>query len=133
MHVMISRRQLLAGGSAGIGALLVHGGAPGLVAKPVAEVVQPLEITARPLEHFAKLNPAQRRFGRLEYRGGLVLTSEQSDFGGLSDLVMSRDGQRILVISDQGHWVSADIVYDGARLAGLRSARIGPLRSSRGQ
>jgi hypothetical protein len=133
MHVMISRRQLLAGGSAGIGALLVHGGAPGLLAKPVAEVVEPLDIAARPLEHFAKLNPAQRRFGRLEYRGGLVLTSEQSDFGGLSDLVMNRDGQRILVISDQGHWVSADIVYDGARLAGLRSARIGPLRSSRGQ
>jgi hypothetical protein len=133
MHVMISRRQLLAGGSAGIGALLVHAGAPGLEAKPAAEVVQPLEVKARPLEHFAKLNPTQRRFGRLEYRGGLVLTSEHKDFGGLSDLVMSKEGQRALMISDQGHWVSAEIVYDGARPAGLRSARIGPLRSSRGQ
>jgi hypothetical protein len=127
---MISRRQLLAGGSA----LLVHAAAvPGLQAKPASDVVEPLEISARPLEHFSKLNPTQRRFGRLEYRGGLLLASEHKSFGGLSDLVMSRDGGRALMISDEGHWISAEIVYDGVRPAGLRSARIGPLRSSKGQ
>ncbi|NJO22594.1 MAG: hypothetical protein HC868_06170 [Sphingomonadales bacterium] len=125
---MISRRQLLAGGSA----FLVHAAAaPGLQAKPASDVVEPLEISARPLEHFSKLNPTQRRFGRLEYRGGLLLASEHKSFGGLSDLVMSRDGRRALMISDEGHWISAEIVYDGMRPAGLRSARIGPLRSSK--
>lgn len=130
---MISRRQLLAGGSAGVGTILLHAAAPGLAAKPAADVVAPLEITARPIEHFAKLKPAQRQFGRLEYRGGLLLTSEHKHFGGLSDLVMSRDGRQVLIISDEGHWISAEMVYDGTRPAGLRSARIGPLRSAAGQ
>jgi hypothetical protein len=127
---MISRRQLLAGG---VGALLHLTGGPGLQAKPASDVVEPLEIKARPLEHFSKLNSTQRRFGRLEYRGGLLLTSDHKSFGGLSDLVMSRDGRRALLISDEGHWIWAEMVYDGARPAGLRSASIGPLRSSRGQ
>lgn len=130
---MISRRRLLTGGSAGIGAALLHAAAPGVEAKPAVDVVEPLEIKARPIDHFAKLNPTQRRFGRLEYRGGLLLTAENKSFGGLSGLVMSRDGQHVLFISDEGNWISADMVYDGTRPAGLRSARIGPLKSARGQ
>ena len=128
---MISRRQLLAGG---VGALLMHVAmAPGLQATMASDVIEPLEIKARSLDYFAKLHPTQRRFGRLEFRGGLVLTSEHKSFGGLSDLVMSGDGQRALIISDEGHWISAEMVYDGTRPAGLRSARIGPLRSAKGQ
>ncbi len=131
---MMSRRQLLAGGGASVGALLMHLTAvPGLQAEPASDVVEPLEIKARPLEHFSKLNPTQKQFGRLEYRGGLLLTSDHKSFGGLSDLVMSRDGQRALIISDEGHWIWAEMAYDGVRPVGLRSARIGPLRSSRGQ
>jgi hypothetical protein len=105
----------------------------GLQAKPASDVVEPLEIKARPLEHFSKLNPTQRRFGRLEYRGGLLLTSDNKSFGGLSDLVMSRDGRRALLVSDEGHWISAEMAYDGVRPVGMRSATIGPLRSSKGQ
>jgi hypothetical protein len=128
---MISRRQLLA---VGLGALLMHLTAgSGLQAKPASDVVEPLEIKARPLEHFSKLNPTQRRFGRLEYRGGLLLTSDNKSFGGLSDLVMSRDGRRALLVSDEGHWISAEMAYDGVRPVGMRSATIGPLRSSKGQ
>lgn len=133
---MISRRQLLIGGgaSAGAGALLMHLAArPGLQAKPASDVVEPLEIKARPLAHFSRLNPTHRRFGRLEYRGGLLLTSDHKNFGGFSDLVMSRDGHRALLVSDEGHWISAEMAYDGVRPVGLRSASIGPLRSSRGR
>ncbi|MFM9847619.1 MAG: esterase-like activity of phytase family protein [Hyphomicrobiaceae bacterium] len=130
---MISRRQLLASGGAGIGALMVHvAAAPGLLATTASDVAEPLEIKSQPLAHFSKLHPSQQRFGRLEFRGGLVLTSEHKSFGGLSDLVMSRYGQHTLIISDEGHWISAEIVYDGTRPAGLRSARIGPLRSAKG-
>jgi hypothetical protein len=131
---MISRRQLLAGGSAGLSSLLAHVAlAPGLQATTASDVVEPLQIKGQRLEHFFKLQPSQRRFGRLEFRGGLVLTSEHKSFGGLSDLVMSRDGQRALIISDEGHWISAEMVYEDTRPTGLRSARIGPLRSAKGQ
>ena len=131
---MISRRQLLAGGGAGIGALLVSVAAGSeLHATTASAVAEPVEIKAIAIEHFSKLRPAQQRFGRLEFRGGLVLTSDHTSFGGLSDLVISRDGRQMLFASDQGHWISAEMTYDGTRPASLRSAHIGPLRSAKGQ
>lgn len=93
---------------------------------------EPFEITARPIEAFEKANPSRRRFGRLEFRGGLVLTSGHKDFGGLSDLVVAPDGRRLLAVSDEGSWISAEIAYDGIRPAGLKNARIGPLLAMSG-
>jgi hypothetical protein len=97
---------------------------------PLAE---PIEIKATPIEAFEKGNPSRRRFGRLEFRGGLLLTSEHKDFGGLSDLIVSADGRHLLSVSDEGHWVSADIGYEGTRPAGLANARLGPLQSAGGR
>lgn len=70
-------------------------------------------------------NPSERRAGRLIYRGGLVLTSDHRDFGGWSDLGISADGDEMLAISDQGHWLRAKLTYDGnGDLAGVGDSEI---------
>src|SRR5262245_66210036 len=74
-----------------------------------------IEITARPIAHFERGRPDVKRFGDLEFRGGLVLTSSSTHFGGWSDLIMEADGNSLFAISDVGGWFSADIKYGGHR------------------
>jgi hypothetical protein len=62
-----------------------------------------------------------------------VLSSPSPDFGGWSGLAMEADGKSLLAISDVGSWMTADVVYNGKRPAGLARARLGPLLGSRGQ
>jgi hypothetical protein len=92
-----------------------------------------IEITARPIAHFERGRPDVKRFGDLEFRGGLVLTSPSKDFGGWSDLIVEADGNSLFAVSDVGAWLAADIKYDGTRPVGLTNARIGPMLTVKGR
>ena len=77
--------------------------------------------------------PDRRDLGALTYRGGLVLTSDDPAFGGLSALELSPDGTRLLALSDRGHWLVADIMHDASGApSGLANARMAPLRDAAG-
>ncbi len=91
------------------------------------EPVELVQVEAKPIGHFAKSDPARRTFGKLEFRGGLVLTSPSPKFGGWSALEIDPGGGRILAISDIGLWMTAGLTYNGGALSGLGDARIGPL------
>jgi hypothetical protein len=95
--------------------------------------VRSVEIQTRPIPHFQVSKPDQRRFGRLEYRGGLALTSSDPDFGGWSGLVIEPDGQRMLTVSDTGAWLSAEIKYRNGVPIGLSKALMGPVRALKGR
>jgi len=130
----VDRRAVLAGVLAGTGAAL----APTLGRTedkdpPPPSSIESLEIDARPIRHFERGRPEVMRFGQLEFRGGLVLSSPSANFGGWSGLVMEADGKSLLAISDIGSWMTANIAYDGSRPTGLTRARLGPLLGSRGQ
>jgi hypothetical protein len=76
------------------------------------------------------LDPAQVGLGSLRYRGGLWLSSPDSRFGGFSDLRVSRNGQRLLAISDCGYQLAANLLYgaDGS-LSDLGDAELNLLRA----
>ena len=95
---------------------------------PNGLAVEPIDVEARFIDEFDKSRPDRRRFGRLEWRGGLVLSSPSPNFGGWSGLAIEPDGRRFVAISDAGTWMTAEIVYAGSRPAGVRGAKIGPLR-----
>jgi len=79
-------------------------------------------------------NPDDRRAGALLYRGGLLLTSGERAFGGLSDLAVSADGNEILAISDGGSWLRAKLAYDRAgNLAGMNSVEMAPMLNRGGR
>lgn len=56
----------------------------------------------------------QAALGRLDYRGGLVLASDDERFGGLSALEVSANGTRLLALSDSAWWVTGALAWDDA-------------------
>ncbi len=92
-----------------------------------------LEIRARPLEAFDVRDSAQRRFGQLEFVGGLELTSSDKAFGELSALRLAPDGERFLSVSDKGRWFRGRIVYADGRPVGIADAETAPILGADGQ
>jgi hypothetical protein len=96
-------------------------------------VAEPIAVSAAPIPLYPN-SPAERRAGALLYRGGLLLSSSDKRFGGLSDLAVNADGSEILSVSDEARWLSARLTYDEAgNLAGLNSVEIAPMLNLAGR
>ena len=67
------------------------------------------------------------RFGSLEYRSGLVLTSPFPGFGGLSAIRLDAKGERFISLSDKGSWFTGRIVYSGRAMTGLADVEAAPM------
>jgi hypothetical protein len=99
---------------------------------PTKDVIEAISIDARPIHAFDKSNAGKTTFGKLEFRGGLVLSSTTKNFGGWSALALDPDGRRLLAISDTGAWLTGEITYAGTKPTGIKTARIGPLLGTNG-
>jgi hypothetical protein len=138
MHDFVSRRRFLKYSAAGLSVSAV----PGLVRAQTA--VQPppkpatpdefsvtapvsIEVNARPLPSFDTRDRSHVRFGSLEYRSGLILTSPFRGFGGLSGLRLDAKGERFIAISDKGSWFTGRIVYNGREMTGLDDVEASPM------
>ena len=86
-----------------------------------------IEVKARTIPSFDRRDRDRVRFGALEYRSGLVLTSSFSRFGGLSGLRLDAKGERFISFSDRGHWFTGRIVYDGRAMVGLADVETAPM------
>jgi hypothetical protein len=82
---------------------------------------------------FARFTPARETFGKLKFRGGLVLSSNDSRFGGFSGLAFSSEGDAFLAVSDQGWWFKTGVQYEDGRLAVLTSAVLSPMLDKNGR
>jgi hypothetical protein len=116
---------------AGLIALATGPSTPFAQSRPVA--FEKIRITATPIGALSRGEPDRRRFGRLEFRGGLVLSSDSERFGGLSGLSIEPDGQSFLAISDRGHWLRGRIVTDGDRPIGISDAELAPVLGANGR
>lgn len=86
-----------------------------------------IEIKSTPIESFEARDPSRKRFGKLEYRGGLTLTSSNRNFGGVSGFVIEPDGRRFIAITDRGFWLTGEIVADGDKPTGIVKAEMAPV------
>lgn len=91
-----------------------------------------ISIEAKPITEFKRGAAGETHFGRLDFRGGLQLTSPSANFGGWSGLVMDPDGRKFISISDSGAWLTGELTYDGSKPLGVTNARMGPLLSEAG-
>jgi hypothetical protein len=138
MHDFVSRRRFLKYSAAGLSVSVVPGiaraqtavQAPPKQATPdefsVAAPVS-IEVNARPLPSFDTRDRSHVRFGSLEYRSGLILTSRFRGFGGLSGLRLDAKGERFIAISDKGSWFTGRIVYNGREMTGLDDVEASPM------
>lgn len=91
-------------------------------------LADPIQVNHKPI----LLNPddpAQTRIGRLAYRGGLLLSSSDKNFGGFSGLLIQNAGEQITSLSDRGHWLRAELTYsESGHLTGIKNADLSPMR-----
>src|SRR5215218_2468462 len=138
MRTPLGRRRLLKYAAAGLWAAAVPGKTLAQTAvqrppKPAApdedSVTAPvsIEVNARPLPSFDTRDRSHVRFGQLEYRSGLILTSRYRGFGGLSALRLDARGERFIAISDKGGWFTGRIVYRGREMTGLADVEASPM------
>ena len=99
---------------------------------PIAAPVT-IEVNARPIPSFDTRDRVRVRFGSLEYRSGLILTSSFRGFGGLSGLRLDAKGERFISISDKGSWFTGRIVYQGREMTGLADVEAAPLLGADGR
>lgn len=144
MRAALSRRRLLHLTAAGLSTLAIPAIARAQLAtqlppKPVVpdeySLTAPvsIEVKARPIPSFDTRDHQRVRFGKLEYRSGLVLTSSFRGFGGLSGLRLDPKGERFISISDKGSWFTGRIVYQGRGMAGLDDVEVSPMLAPDGQ
>jgi hypothetical protein len=135
---ILSRRRFLKSTAAGFSALALPALAsaqtalerPPKVAKPdEVSVTTPvsIEVNARPLPSFDSRDRANMRFGSLQYRSGLILTSSFRGFGGLSGLRLDDKGERFIAISDKGGWFTGRINNRGREMIGLGDVEASPM------
>ena len=84
-----------------------------------------IEIRAEPIAAFDHRDPDRRRFGMLDFRGGLVLTSPFKEFGGISSINVAPDGANFIAATDRSWWLRGRIVYSGTRPTGITGRRDG--------
>ncbi|WP_407177493.1 esterase-like activity of phytase family protein [Bradyrhizobium sp. STM 3562] len=138
MRTNLSRRRFLQVSAAGLSAIAVPGIACAQSAtQPPAKsaaidehsVTAPvsIEVNARPIPSFDPRDHSHIRFGSLEYRSGLVLTSSFPGFGGLSAIRLDARGERFIALSDRGGWFTGRIVYSGRAMVGLKDVEAAPI------
>jgi hypothetical protein len=95
---------------------------------PASIVIQTSTIAS-----FARREPELKRFGRLEFRGGLVLASDHERFGGLSGIRVAPDGSQFIAVTDRGYWLRGRLTIQGDRPTGIADAEIAPMLASDGR
>ncbi len=96
-----------------------------LASAPATVPLTPIIVRAQPIAMNGSA-PAADRVGRLRWRGGLVLKSNDPRFGSLSALRW--DAGRLVGVTDQGNWVTLTPTMQGDVLTGIAAASMGALR-----
>ncbi|MEY9828607.1 hypothetical protein ABIA25_000422 [Sinorhizobium fredii] len=107
-----------------------------LLASAVAvEAEAPREIApvrSRQISEF-KVGSDVKTFGRLEFLGGIEMTSPNALFGAVSAIRFRPDGQSFVAVLDTGHWAEGAVIRDEAgRLQGLTDLAITAMTDGNG-
>ena len=129
--MIFNRRRWLAGGA--LLALALVAGSFALAERLYSPAPTRIAIQATPIAVFDNRDPSQTRFGRLEFRGGLALTSNDKAFGGISGIRVEPDGSHFLAVTDNGSWLRGRIVYEDGKPAGIADAEMAPILGADGK
>jgi hypothetical protein len=80
------------------------------VAAPLAPS-ETVPVKSRQIENF-KIGSDQKRFGKLEFIGGIEMSSSNALLGAISSIRFRPDRKSFLAIMDTGHWVEGEIRRD---------------------
>ena len=105
---------------------------PALAARAAEPGFAPIDVTVRPIAHFA-LASSETHFGELEFLGGLQLSSTDKHFGSLSGLDFAADGHTLFAVADTGYWFTARLDETDGRPVGLTRPMLAPMLDAHGR
>ncbi|MGI9385862.1 MAG: esterase-like activity of phytase family protein [Methyloligellaceae bacterium] len=97
----------------------------------IAQYGQPITIEANRFSLDPR-QPKRKKFGKLLWQSGIVLSSSFRNFGGFSGLEINKNGTHLIAVTDRGAWLTANVTYKGRQLDGLKNARFGQLLGPKG-
>lgn len=101
--------------------------ATSLVPAPIGASTIDVPVASRLLANF-EVGTSARRFGKLEFVGGLVMSSPEKLFGAISSIRFRPDGENFVAVLDTGHWLTGKITRgDSGALSGVSDVRIAPM------
>lgn len=105
----------------------------GLPAAPVNGEPITIPVRVRAIENF-KVGSDQKRFGKLEYVGGLEMTSSSDALGAMSSIRLAADRQHFLGVMDTGHWYAGRIRRDDTgNPIGIDEFSVAPMLDANGE
>ncbi|OJF92398.1 hypothetical protein AX760_06040 [Pararhizobium antarcticum] len=102
----------------------------GLASPPPSETVP---VSSRQITNF-KIGSDQKRFGALEFVGGLEMSSSNALFGAMSAIRFRVDTTSFLSVLDTGHWLQGSVTRDPqGRLSGLADVTVTSMMDRQGR
>lgn len=103
------------------------------VAATQAEALrETFSVRSRQITEF-KVGSEATTFGKLEFVGGIEMTSANPLFGALSAIRFRPDGDSFVAVMDTGHWIEGAIIRDvTGRLAGLSDLTVTSMTDTNG-
>jgi hypothetical protein len=97
---------------------------------PASETVP---VTSRQIVNF-KIGSDQKRFGKLEFIGGIEMSSSNALLGAISSIRFRPDRKSFLAIMDTGHWVEGEVERDEkGRLSGTSDLTVTSMIDANGR
>ncbi len=94
---------------------------------------QAVDVNTRQISRF-KIGSGQKRFGALEFVGGLELTSPAGNFGSMSAIRFVDRGSRFIAVTDSGFWMRGTIKRDAeGKPVSVTDMRMAPIRNGKGK
>ncbi|WP_244651217.1 esterase-like activity of phytase family protein [Rhizobium sp. CFBP 8762] len=90
----------------------------------LADESKSIDVRSRQIADF-KIGSQEKRFGSLEFVGGLELTSSSWSFGAISSIRFRADRSHFIAVMDDGHWLKGRTLRDATgALSGLADVTI---------
>ncbi|WP_438753407.1 esterase-like activity of phytase family protein [Pararhizobium sp. O133] len=111
--------------------MLLWASLPATAASPAHQEIAPVK--SRQIETF-KFSSQQKRFGKLEFIGGIEMSSSNPLLGAISSIRFRPDRKSFLAVMDTGHWVEGAVERDAkGRLSGVTDLTITSMIDHKGR
>lgn len=101
-------------------------------ATSVAALGMEVPITSTQITAY-KNQPVDTQVDGLIWRGGIVMTSAEGEFGGLSGITFTGEGHKLAMVTDEGNFITGHLIYDEmGQPLGLGGAMLNPIKNSKG-
>ncbi len=102
-------------------------------AAATSAVSETVPVKSRQIENF-KIGSDQKRFGKLEFIGGIEMSSSNALLGAISSIRFRPDRKSFLAIMDTGHWVEGEVQRDEkGRLSGTSDLTVTSMIDANGR